>query len=114
MVLVKGAVGGAFNLASCRTTAHIGDSAMTFQNGNAANVIQAFNASGFQVGSSTAINANGPTYWYAAWGPGTSTVSAAAGIPSAAPSPFEFPDTPYAWYKMGLDMLQTYKSAKLR
>lgn len=79
--------------------------------------IQAWDSDSFQVG--TSLNVNADTIVFHAWAvrDAVAAVAAAATGPagaSAALSPFQFPTTPYAWYKMSLNMLETYRKIRIQ
>ena len=67
LVVIKGATGARYCI--FKTSSMAGDTATTFSTGDAlfADVIQAFGANGFQVGTSTHTNANGVTFHWMAF-----------------------------------------------
>ena len=116
MVWVKHSTGLTSGAYRMNESIHSGDQSQVFSDTAVyADIIQNYNLSGFQIGSSAAVNTNGVPYWFIAFNVGGSGLPepGPTGTGSAAPSPFEAPDNPYAWYKMGLDMLNTYKAVKI-
>lgn len=80
------------------------------------NTIQAFNSDGFEVGSDAHANNLDDPFNYIMIKDllaGAAAVTGPGGA-AAALSPFQLPTTPYAWYKMNLNMLETYRKLRLR